>query len=152
MLKTILVPVDSSAFGEAALPTALELSRRADADIRLVMVDEVAGASGFSHVALQNSHTYLKDLEGKVAEAAARAASTVRLLGHVPDALCQEATRSDCDLIVMSTHGRGGVTRMWLGGVADAVVRQSSIPVLLVRNLSTPVRHSWKSIREQSPV
>ena len=133
MFKKILVPVDGSALGEAALPAVLELSRRADADIRLTMVDEVAGAIGLWQVAIRDAHTYLENLEGKVAEAAARPVSTVRLEGRAPDALCQEATRSDADLIVMSTHGRGGLTRMWLGSVADAVVRQSASPVLLVR-------------------
>ena len=134
MLKKILVPVDGSTFGEYALPTALELSRQADADIRLAMVNQPAGLMGGWEEAFQSTHiTYLESLEAKVAEVAARPVSTALLDGDVPDALCQEAIRSDSDLIVMSTHGRGGLTRMWLGSVADAVVRQSSTPVLLVR-------------------
>jgi nucleotide-binding universal stress UspA family protein len=134
MLKKILVPVDGSAFGEAALPTAIKLSRRADADIRLAMVNQPAGLMGGWEEAFQSTHMmYLESLEGKLAGVAARSAPTALLEGDVPDALCQEALRSDSDLIVMSTHGRGGLTRMWLGGVADAVVRQSSTPVLLVR-------------------
>ncbi|MCH8812561.1 MAG: universal stress protein [Gemmatimonadetes bacterium] len=134
MLKKILVPVDGSAFGESALPVALELSRRADADVRLAMVNQPAGLIGGWEEAFQSTHiTYLESLEGKVAKVAARPVSTALLDGDVPDALCQEAQRSDSDLIVMSTHGRGGLTRMWLGSVADAVVRRSSTPVLLVR-------------------
>ena len=134
MLKKILVPVDGSTFGESALPTALELSRGTDADIRLAMVNQPAGLMGGWEEAFQSTHmTYLESLEGKVAEVAARSAPTALLDGDVPDALCQEAIRSDSDLIVMSTHGRGGLTRMWLGSVADAVVRRSSTPVLLVR-------------------
>ena len=134
MLKKILVPVDGSTFGEYALPTALELSRQADADIRLAMVNQPAGLMGGWEEAFQSTHiTYLESLEAKVAEVAASPVSTALLDGDVPDALCQEAIRSDSDLIVMSTHGRGGLTRMWLGSVADAVVRQSSTPVLLVR-------------------
>ena len=129
MLKKILVPVDGSAFGECALPTALKLSRQADADVRLAMVNQPAGLMGGWEEAFESTHmTYLESLEGKVAEAAARPAPTALLDGDVPDALCQEALRSGSDLIVMSTHGRGGLTRMWLGSVADAVVRQSSTP------------------------
>jgi nucleotide-binding universal stress UspA family protein len=110
------------------------LSRRADADIRLAMVNQPAGLMGGWEEAFQSTHTmYIESLEGKVAEVAARSTPTALLDGDVPDALCQEAIRSDSDLIVMSTHGRGGLTRMWLGSVADAVVRQSSTPVLLIR-------------------
>jgi nucleotide-binding universal stress UspA family protein len=134
MLKKILVPVDGSTFGESALPTALELSRGTEADIRLAMVNQPAGLMGGWEEAFQSTHTtYLESLEGKVAEVAARSAPPALLEGEVPDALCKEALRSDCDLIVMSTHGRGGLTRMWLGSVADALVRQSSTPLLLVR-------------------
>jgi nucleotide-binding universal stress UspA family protein len=134
MLKKILVPVDGSTFGENALPMALALGRQADADIQLAMVNQPAGLMGGWEEAFQSTHkTYLESLEGKVAEVAARPAPTTLLDGDVPDALCQEALRSDSDLIVMSTHGRGGFTRMWLGSVADGVVRQSSTPVLLIR-------------------
>jgi nucleotide-binding universal stress UspA family protein len=134
MLKKILVPVDGSTFGEAALPTALKLSRRADADIRFAMINEQAGATSPGSEVFRAAHTtYLEFLERKVAAGVARPASTILLEGDVANALCQEAIRSDSDLIVMTTHGRGGLTRMWLGGVADAVVRQSSTPVLLVR-------------------
>ena len=73
MLKKILVPVDGSAFGESALTTALELSRRADADIRLAMVNQPAGLMGGWEEAFQSTHTtYVESLEGKVAEGAAR--------------------------------------------------------------------------------
>jgi nucleotide-binding universal stress UspA family protein len=134
MLKNILVPVDGSAFGESALPIALKLSRQAAADIRLAMVNQPAGLMGGWEEAFQSTHmTYLESLEGKVAGVAAGSAPTALLDGDISDALCQEAIRSDSDLIVMSTHGLGGLSRMWLGSVADAVVRQSAIPVLLVR-------------------
>ena len=111
MLKKILVPVDGSAFGEAALPTALTLSRRARARIRLAMVNEPAGATGAWGEAFRSGHTtYLKRLDRRLAEDIALPASTVLLDGDVADALCQEATHSNADLIVMSTHGRGGFT------------------------------------------
>lgn len=43
------------------------------------------------------------------------------------------AEEQDCDLIVMGTHGRGGIDRLLLGSVAERVVRSSSVPVLTVR-------------------
>jgi nucleotide-binding universal stress UspA family protein len=47
--------------------------------------------------------------------------------------LHQHAVASGCDLIVMTTHGRGGMARMWLGSIAGKLVRQAPMPVLLVR-------------------
>jgi nucleotide-binding universal stress UspA family protein len=51
----------------------------------------------------------------------------------ISDMLVSYATATDTDLIVMTTHGRGGLARLWLGSVADALVRASAVPVLLLR-------------------
>src|SRR6185437_9541673 len=52
-----------------------------------------------------------------------------------------DATRHvEADLIVMSTHGRGGLSRMLYGSVADQVLRRTTIPVLLVPSI---VEHAW---------
>ena len=53
--------------------------------------------------------------------------------GHVAEELEYEAARNDADLVVMATHGRGPLSRAWLGSVADAFVRRPRRPVLLVR-------------------
>jgi nucleotide-binding universal stress UspA family protein len=47
--------------------------------------------------------------------------------------ICQRAHDVDADLIVMTSHGRTGLSRSWLGSVADAVLRRSAVPVLLQR-------------------
>jgi nucleotide-binding universal stress UspA family protein len=52
--------------------------------------------------------------------------------GDIVDALVQHASQTHANLIVMSTHGRGPMKRVWLGSVADGVVRHSPIPVLLI--------------------
>jgi nucleotide-binding universal stress UspA family protein len=51
--------------------------------------------------------------------------------------LCEEAERIDADLVIMATHGRGAMGRLWLGSVADYMVRHLATPVLLVH----PDRH-----------
>jgi nucleotide-binding universal stress UspA family protein len=53
--------------------------------------------------------------------------------GHAAEMIMQSSNKEHADLIVMSTHGRGGLQRLWLGGVAVKVVRGSATPVLLVR-------------------
>jgi nucleotide-binding universal stress UspA family protein len=58
---------------------------------------------------------------------------TAFLEGPVGPALNEYAREIGADMIVMSTHGRGGVDRLWLGSVADYLVRTAELPVLLVR-------------------
>src|SRR5262249_8289522 len=53
--------------------------------------------------------------------------------GPIADALCEQAAATGADLIVMTTHGRGGLARAWLGSVADDLIRRLTVPVLLVR-------------------
>ena len=48
-------------------------------------------------------------------------------------ALLEHAAAKNVDLVVMSTHGRGPLSRFWLGSVADELVRRMPVPVLLVR-------------------
>ena len=55
---------------------------------------------------------------------------------RVSDVIVDEAAKAGCELIVMGTHGRRGVSRVALGSDAENVLRSSSIPVLLVRSAS----------------
>jgi nucleotide-binding universal stress UspA family protein len=143
MLRSILVPLDGSAFSQRALPWACMLAKRHGAELRLVAVDEplmlalpFADVPGFD-ASVADSHR--EALEQALRDAAARVCDdvgtqpTLALLGgSVAEAIAGEAERENVDLIVMTTHGRGGFARAWLGSVADALVRQASVPVLLV--------------------
>jgi nucleotide-binding universal stress UspA family protein len=53
--------------------------------------------------------------------------------GRVADAIVAQARASKCDLIVIGTHGRRGFSRALMGSDAERVVRESSVPVLVVR-------------------
>ena len=55
------------------------------------------------------------------------------LNGHVVDMLQKEVTAKNVDLVVIASHGRGAISRFWLGSVADRFVRQADRPILLVR-------------------
>jgi nucleotide-binding universal stress UspA family protein len=61
----------------------------------------------------------------------------------IADALAADAAATDTDLIVMTTHGRGGLARFWLGSVADSLVHVSSVPVLSLRpgEPVPPIKH-----------
>jgi nucleotide-binding universal stress UspA family protein len=143
MYRAILVPLDGSAFGEQALPLALSIARRAGATVRLAHV----------HGAERSPFVDRLGLPGDAADEQARAAERAYLDRHaqciassqdipidvalldgpVAAALGDHARAAGVDLIVMSTHGRGALGRVWLGSVAAALVRQAPVPILLVR-------------------
>jgi len=142
-IEKILVPLDGSAVSLAALPFAEELARALGASLFLfhAVVPPVLAYPGAEMIALDAR--VLKSLEegGRNFVTAAAAAATARgikaeaavSIGNAVDAIVAAAQDQAAGLIVMSTHGRSGAGRMVLGSVADAVVRRSSLPVVLVR-------------------
>ena len=145
--RSIVVPLDGSHFGEYALPYALGLARRAKAKLELAHVYEspayselsLATAARDDSEAAEKGRAYLADVERRVRAAApaVEVASTL-LQGRVADALCESIGRTNPDLVVMTTHGRGPLSRFWLGSVATELAQCSPIPVLLVRPKEGP--------------
>jgi nucleotide-binding universal stress UspA family protein len=143
-LKKILVPLDGSAFAEHAVETARALADRDGASIDLVLVHQpVVPASRLGGAPSRDPRM---DDERRLGEEQyierinigerSRSALDVRAVmrdGDVADEIVAQAREGGADLIAMTTHGRGGVGRMWLGSVADRVIRSSPVPVLLVR-------------------
>lgn len=136
MCRSILVPLDGSVFSEYALPLALALVRRSGAQLHLAHVLPLRGAVGSGMVGRATATgraAYLEQLAQQVAQQAGRAPITSVLSGPVVETLLDYARAARCDLMVLTTHGRGALSRLWLGSVADAMVRRSPAPVLLVR-------------------
>ncbi len=144
MFSRILVPLDGSTFGERALPAAVSIARRLESSIDLVYVcgADVPPALGGMVVApaypaaLEEERTemtdYLDEVASRVKERGVEVSTTL-LGGPVVHALSSYIARSNASLVVMSTHGRGGMSRAWLGSVAEGVIRDSSVPVLARR-------------------
>lgn len=144
MGRTIMVPLDGSTFAEHALPVALGIARECGGRLHLVQVHDappvptspdllVPYDGTWDAAARETEQQYLEAIANRMTE---RAGVTVRteLVDGVPaNALAAYAREMEIDLIVMTTHGRSGVSRMWLGSVADGVVRRSGVPVLLLR-------------------
>lgn len=144
MLKRILVPLDGSPLAERALDVARDIARAAGARINLVMVRETGtiGASTGSPPPSENvAQLYLRYHAERLAGDGRISVGSVVAQGDAIDQICVEAQRLTCDLIVMTTHGRTGFSRAWIGSVADGVVRGSAVPVLLLRgsDAETPV-------------
>ena len=145
----IMVPLDGSAFAETALPWAYDLARRHGAGVHLVRVHQpplpVTRSGGvalydpaFDLDLEREGRWYLDVLLGRI-EAHERARSvTAHPHGPVLESLTEYVLDQEIDLVVMTTHARGGLSRMWLGSVADGLVRRATVPVLLLR----PGRHA----------
>ena len=133
----ILVPLDGSEMSARALPHAVALARAGNAS--LILLRAVAGT--VPALALPLDGYYLeadKDAEAHAVEELQSVAETldgveVEILAACgrPEAVIGEAAE-DADLIVMASHGRGGLARLALGSVADAVIRHAGRPVMIV--------------------
>jgi nucleotide-binding universal stress UspA family protein len=138
MFEHILVPLDGSSFGEASLRPALAVARRTGAQLTLLNVQDLwhAAPVPLTH---DEREDYLRSLRrdprwGDVP------VNVVLRSGHPMAQILEEAAAGGADLIVMSTHGRGGVSRLWLGSVTDQCIRHAGIPLLLIR--PQPSAHS----------
>lgn len=143
-LKTILVPSDFSECSDAALRYGLELARRFDAHVHLLHVvqdplTQPWAAEGFSLPLVEVVDTWQKEARERLARLVPPAdADRVTVAATVawPFAeILRYAAENNVDLIVMGTHGRGGMSHMLLGSIAEKVVRRAPCPVLTVRHL-----------------
>jgi nucleotide-binding universal stress UspA family protein len=140
MYDRILVPTDGSPEVERALEYAFDLANAHDAAVRALYVVNAAGYGGLPmETALEGISDALHE-EGRAAvdraEELAPADVTVEtdVLEGVPSrVIVEEADPAECDLIVMGTHGRGGIDRLLLGSVTERVVRRAPVPVLTVQ-------------------
>lgn len=149
MYRSILVPIDGSKLAERALSIAIPLAEQHGARLILLHAHEpitvmnmVAAGVPFNDTALDetmrtDARAYVDTLAKRTRRLTTAAVEGVFRDGAVASTLVAYAAESDAGLIVMSTHGRGGFQRFWLGSVTDAVLRQVTVPVLLVRGTRT---------------
>lgn len=143
MLRSILTPLDGSPLSEQAIPLALSIAEREHASVELVAVHDALPPERtqtapvieprFDHEQGQQMSAYLDTLASWLGRRTAVPISTELLVGRVVDSLVARVASRNPSLIVMSTHGRGGLGRALLGSVADAVVRRVEVPVLLLK-------------------
>ena len=141
--RSILVPLDGSVFAEQAVPLARRIAERGGGKLRLALVHELPSApldplaakmyTSIELVTRKAERGYLRQVQAKLREGGTRPSSAVTMTGTPGPALTQYVQELGMDLVVMATHGRGGVRRAWLGSVADYLIRNLNMPVLLVR-------------------
>jgi nucleotide-binding universal stress UspA family protein len=141
MYRSLIVPLDGSPFAEHALPLALSIARRTGAALQLVHAHMpfVQVETGMAYDATLDLHlrdqekSYLEGAANRVRAAAPVAVSVAMRDAPIGEAIAERAADANADLIVMTTHGHGPLSRVWLGSVADDLVRHAPVPVLLVR-------------------
>jgi len=149
MIKRILVPLDGSALAESALPVAAQLTRALGGTLVLFRVYDVPPSDVSLHVIeaeARRAQTYLTgvalrpDLTGLQVETQTLGGATAR---NILDAVQEYRA----DLLVISSHGRSGFTRLALGSVAEHVIRHAPVPVLVLHR-----PHEGEPPREMAPV
>ncbi len=151
MFTRILVPLDGSGLAERALPLAQSISQSSNAAIHLVRVvsrlpELEAGRTGNSIQVAELERDAARQLvEGRITrgreyiglvaaqlEKAGIEVTTAMLEGGAAENIVNYTKEHGIDLVVMSTHGFGGLKRLFLGSVTDRVIRSCEVPVLVV--------------------
>ena len=143
MYKKILVPLDGSELAESVLMHAVPLAKMIDAEIALfrvvalpvsafMTVGEPQLTVGMREDAEADALEYLNGVAAKLRAEGIKATAEIGN-GIVAETIRDYAKKTHTDLIAMSTHGRGGLARLMIGSVADQLVRDSHLPVLLIR-------------------
>jgi nucleotide-binding universal stress UspA family protein len=140
--KTILVPTDLSEGAEEALDYACEIARQFGATVHLLNVIGIP-ALGVPELGVALTSTMIDSMVRdnqvaleRIADAKRNQATIGQVLlrtGDARDLINQTAKELGVDMIVMSTHGRRGVTRALLGSITETIVRTAPCPVLTVR-------------------
>jgi nucleotide-binding universal stress UspA family protein len=150
MFKRILVCLDGSKLAEQIMPYATEEAIRFQGKLVLLQVvqEPVAFSPGIpgegsvpiqtgvmvegTKEALDRARDYLEKLAAPLRKRGIQV-KTVTIPGQAAEAILDYANTNSINLITIATHGRGGLRRAVFGSVADHVLRESGLPVLVIR-------------------
>jgi nucleotide-binding universal stress UspA family protein len=135
----LLIPLDGSELAQEALGPTWELAKTLHAEIQLLQVmvpltytyADPAAYTIDDHQ-IENAHRYLEKVANELGARGLKV-TTFDAIGPAALMIAATAREQGSDLIAMSTHGSGGVTRLLMGSVATGVVQRASVPVLIVR-------------------
>lgn len=158
MFKRAVVALDGSPVAEAIVPFILEIAGPLDMEVVLVRVNRPIPPEiieGSRHVTLEDQEASRLDAEEYLAPVAielrkrgVRARTQVRR-GQPVDEIVAAARETGADLIAMTTHGRSGLGRLLFGSVAEAVLRESQLPLFLMR--VTEAQVAARAVQVASP-
>lgn len=160
MYTRIVVPLDGSDIAEQALATGEDIARATEATLHLVRVVEFPSTSyTYVYGAMLESEALTTQLEDQVRLAEEYLAEVSKSIAEHGIAVTTEvrhgiatqellATMTPGDLFVISSHGRSGIARWFLGSVAEEITRHATVPVLLVRAGSSAA--TWRAENQAS--
>jgi nucleotide-binding universal stress UspA family protein len=129
MLKRVLVPVDGSGESKHVLPYVSYLAGKFNFTVSILGVGIGSKRRRVNRLLDEYVHETVRDLR-----AGNLHAEPVMLYGRAAEEILSYNKSNDFNLIMMVTHGRGGITRWWMGSVAEQVVSQSPGSILLIRS------------------
>ncbi len=150
MFSKVLVPLDGSKVGEAALPAIEQLINKLAAGTKVevvligvitllrhwVVVGEASAPVSYTEEELRLIKQRVEDYLIKTGESLKKKDVIVRTVvstGNAADEILKAAEDTGADLIAMSTHGRSGLRKLAFGSITDKILHRSRIPVLMVR-------------------
>jgi len=150
MFSRVMVPLDGSKVGEAAIPVLTQLVDKLATGTKVeviligvitllrhwVVVGEASAPVSYTEQELNLIKERVSDYLTKTGELLKQKGVTVRTVvssGNAADEIIKAAEENHVDLIAMSTHGRSGLRRLAFGSITDKVLRRSPVPVLMVR-------------------
>jgi nucleotide-binding universal stress UspA family protein len=139
MFTKVLVPLDRSALAEQALGRAGALARACRAGVDIVLVHQPENYTAFGddlrleERQLVSEKQFVGGIADLLASDGSLSVTHAVVKGDVVTSIVSRAHEISADLIVMTSHGRTGLSRAWLGSVADGVIRRAAIPVLMLR-------------------
>lgn len=145
MSRRLLVPLDGSPFSERALTLAVPLAQQQTATIVLTLANPLPPLPSETGVPTVGDGTHHRSVREHLREQLERTARRLATKygvtvatqfrdGPIVDELEAAIRDVDASLVVMATHGRGGMSRAWLGSVTDALLRRSHVPLLVTRS------------------
>ena len=145
MYKKILAPLDGSPFSESSLEHVKAIARGCSVpEVILLRVVEPIQATDMATFAQTGIDIipYMNEIEAAAKSYVEKIAADLRkegfqvkglsTVGRAADTILSYIDENGVDLVIMSTHGRSGISRWFMGSVADKVVRNSKAPVLLI--------------------
>lgn len=143
LFQSILVPLDGSTYSVQALPLAELFASETQAMVHLAMVHQPAPVwftpldlpvdlSTYEAAAWNREYDYLQGVARRFSVNSQLRTRPWLLEGDVPSALDKLVKSENVDLVIMTSHGYGGLTRLWLGSTADKLIRRLNVPVLVI--------------------
>lgn len=157
MFKRILVCLDGSDLAEHILPHVTEIATPNLTTVVMLKVlpETIGGVTGVSQktpASVQHrAEEYLKGVASPLAAAGVDVSSVI-MLGKAEEVITRYARDNQIDLIAMATHGRGGLQNTLFGSVAQHVLRESGLPLLLIRPGIASLRKVQRAQSQREPV